>query len=178
MGRNKALLPIEGKLLWQRQHALLVSAGASPVLISLRQAEDWVPPAFRVILDSSDAGPLGGLRAALHAAATTHLMVLAVDLPLLPATWFERLCARCEPGVGAIGQHANGSFEPLAAVYPREIQHLVEDGLRRGQYALQALAERGVAAGQLTPVRITTQREIWFSNWNSPEDVKPGPAGV
>lgn len=171
MGTNKALLPHNGQLLWQHQYELLNACGASPISISLRQPEAWVPTTMRTVIDLDEAGPLGALRAAFLAANTSHLIVLAVDLPAVPVAWFEKLCARCEPGVGAIGVHPDGNFEPLAAVYPIALRRTVEDGLRRGQFALQAMANRGVEIGQLDPVRITASRAEWFKNWNTPEDV-------
>ena len=171
MGRDKALLPWAGEPLWQRQWALLAAAGADDRWLSARPDQTWVPPDLPAVHDAvTHAGPLAGIAAALERMHGTHLMVLAVDLPQMDVAWFERLRARCAPGVGAVGRR-DGWFEPLAAIYPRELARPAVAALIRGEYALQRFL---VAAGPaMTAVDIGDDETGWFANWNERDDVSP-----
>ncbi|MEI6862701.1 MAG: molybdenum cofactor guanylyltransferase [Verrucomicrobiota bacterium] len=176
MGRDKALLPASvGQPLWQRQLDVLARAGAGELLVSARPEQTWVPPGVTRVTDAvPGAGPLAGLVAALACCRGTHLLVLAVDLPALPAEWFWELQRACTPACGAAGVQTTGSdgeaFEPLAAIYPRELAAWAEAALARRELALQPLLQRAVTAGLMQAVPITTERTAWFENWNHPED--------
>ena len=166
MGTDKALLPVDGMALWQRQWAVLARTRASEIILSVRHEQTWAPAGVNVVRDAlADAGPLGGIAAALEKMRQTHLIVLAVDLPQMQPVWFERLKELCEPGVGAVGL-CDGFYEPLAAIYPRE---LVADAVRRltrGEYALQRfIAAAGTA---MKAVEIGKEEAAMFENWNEP----------
>jgi molybdopterin-guanine dinucleotide biosynthesis protein A len=171
MGCDKALLPLGGEPLWRRQWTLLATAGANDRWLSVRPDQTWVPPDLPVLHDAvTNAGPLAGIAAALERTRGTHLMVLAVDLPQMRAAWFERLRAHCAPGIGAVGRR-DGWFEPLAAIYPRELARPAVAALIRGEYALQRFL---VAAGSaMMPVDIGDAEAGWFANWNERDDVSP-----
>jgi len=166
MGTDKALLPVAGRPLWQRQVEVLRAAGAGEIIFSARPEQTWVPAGARVVRDPvPDAGPLSGIAAALAMCGETHLAVLAVDLPRMEPAWFARLLATCTPGVGAVGRR-DGFYEPLAAIYPRELLPAAEAALTRGDYSLQRLLTG--AADQFHVRDIKDQEAGWFENWNEP----------
>lgn len=175
MGRDKALLPAPhdgGLPLWERQWDALRQAGARNIYLSARPEQAWThaaraKPGFGgVVYDAlPGCGPLVGITAALERANGAHLAVLAVDLPRLPVAWVSQLVARCTRGVGAIGRK-QGFFEPLAAVYPREMMWLAWEALTRGDYALQRLVAMGVERGLMHVVDIEESQVGWFENWN------------
>ncbi|MDP3068908.1 MAG: molybdenum cofactor guanylyltransferase [Opitutaceae bacterium] len=172
MGRDKALIEIEGAPLWRRQRAVLAASGAGEILLSARPDQTWVVEAARefaaVVSDPvPDAGPLAGIVAALAAAKSPHLAVLAIDLPRMDAVWFATLAARCAPGRGAVGRRGE-FFEPLAAIYPREIAPLARAALSRGEGSLQRLLTAAVAAGLMQAVEISAAEAGRFTNWNEP----------
>lgn len=170
MGRDKAMLPVDGGPLWRRQWDLLAAAGASERLLSVRGDQAWVPAEVATVRDAvPGAGPLAGIAAGLAAMRGTHLLVLAVDLPRMEAAWFERLAAGCSPGIGAAGWH-DGFFEPLAAIYPRELAAPASAALARGEYALQRFI--AAAGPALRRVDIPAAEASWFANWNEGD---PGP---
>ena len=89
MGTDKALLPVDGMALWQRQWAVLARTRASEIILSVRPEQTWAPAGVNVVRDAlADAGPLGGIAAALEKMRQTHLIVLAVDLPQMQPVWF------------------------------------------------------------------------------------------
>lgn len=167
MGRDKALLPIGETMLWQRQWDLLENAGVKDRWLSARAEQTWVPDGIAVVRDGvTGAGPLAGIAAALEQMNGTHLLVLAVDLPRMQVAWFDRLKSLCSPGVGAVGRR-DGFYEPLAAIYPRELARDAVARLIRGEYALQRFI---AAAGDvMKSVEISAREAAWFTNWNEPE---------
>jgi molybdopterin-guanine dinucleotide biosynthesis protein A len=171
MHRDKALLEQDGRLMWQRQLDLLRQTGAAEIFLSAREAQTWAETAegfTAVVRDPApDAGPLGGIAAALERATAGHLAVLAVDLPRMQAEWFAQLRSQCAPGGGAVGR--NGKFfEPLAAIYPRELLPLAQAALENRQLSLQKLLGAGVEQGLLRVWDIGDAERALFTNWNEP----------
>ncbi len=171
MRRDKALLPHEGGLMWQRQLDVLDRAGAKRVFLSAREDQTWAAdaPGFAgVVADASpDSGPLGGIVAALEQSGAGHVAVLAVDLPQMTPEWFMALRADCAPGRGAVGRNGKW-FEPLAAIYPRELLPLARAALERRELSLQKLLTAAVAQGLLHVREISAGEAAWFTNWNEP----------
>lgn len=168
MGGDKALLPFEGRALWERQWALLEEVGVAQKFLSARADQDWVPEGITVVRDGlTDAGPLAGIAAALSQAETTHLIVLAVDLPQMQAVWFDALREDCAMDVGAVGKR-DGLYEPLAAIYPCSLRESAEQALQSDDRSLQrfiARADVAMKSREISP----TQAGL-FANWNRPSD--------
>jgi molybdenum cofactor guanylyltransferase len=184
MGCNKALLACEGLPLWQRQYALLNQVGVSECAVSVGAGCSWRPEGVPLVVDRcADAGPLGGIEAALSwcqgtSPAATHLIVLAVDLPRITASWFLSLAQICSIGKGAVGQwHDGGYFEPLAAIYPRELAVEVATALQAGDLSLQHLMAAAVHQGRMAVCEIGPADAALFANWNRPEDLAEGLKG-
>ncbi len=171
MRRDKALLPHEGGLLWQRQLDVLDRAGARQVFLSAREDQAWARDArgfARVVRDASpDSGPLGGIVAGLEQSGQDLLAVLAVDLPQMTTEWFTALLADCAPGCGAVGRNGKW-FEPLAAIYPRELLLLARAALERRELSLQKLLAAAVAQSLLRVREISADEAPLFANWNEP----------
>lgn len=176
MGSDKALLAMpDGRVLWERQYAVLKEAGAAEIFISARPEQMWVPATLNVVRDAvADAGPLAGIVAGLERAAHAHVAVLAVDLSAMRAEWFAGLLARCAPGMGAVGRRPAredgdaGFFEPLAAIYPREILPAARAALARGEVSLQRLLGGGDARHFVSVRDISATDAAMLANWNEP----------
>lgn len=168
LGQDKALAEVSGQdllaraiqLLRPRVHEVLLACGPAPRYESrgLRLAVDGAP----------DLGPLGGLRAALEAATTDWVLLLACDMPTAEAAVAALLCA--EPGTDQVlyFEHEGPDEplpEPLCALYHRDVLPAVEAALARGRRRMisfwpdvrrRALRPPGSAA---------------FHNVNTPEDL-------
>ena len=170
MGRNKALLRIDGEPLWQRQLRVLKEAGADPV--RLVQAPGQRTLIRGVLRDTvRNAGPLAGLHAALaQCCVAQHVAVVAVDLPYIEPEWFTRLAKLCGPGIGAVARTREG-YEPLAAIYPCEALDEVEARLTGGEFALQALIKALVRSRRMRVLRLKTAECRQLANWNTPGDM-------
>jgi len=176
MGRDKALLKIDGAPLWQRQRDLLRTTGAREILLSARPDQAWAARAagFAAVLHDAlpESGPLVGITAALERSAPAHVAVLAIDLPALQPAWFARLAADCDAGIGAVGRRGE-FFEPLAAIYPSEMKWLAWEALARGDFSVQRWVAAGVAQGALRVREIDAAMAPMFANWNRAEDFRP-----
>ncbi len=179
MGKDKAALVVNGQPLWLRQVGVLRAAGAATVGIVRRADQPPLPldEGIPLWVDAvADAGPLAGLHAALTACRTDWVAVLAVDLPRIDAGWFAGLAGLCGSGRGAAAQHADGAFEPLAAIYPRAALAEVTTRLRGPDFSLQALAAALFARQLLARVPLPDADRWRLENWNTPADAIPSPA--
>jgi len=176
MGRDKALLSLDGEPLWLRQARVLREAGAITVGV-VRQREQTplaVPTGIALWHDAvGGAGPLAGLQAALGAGETERVAVLAVDMPRIDAGWFRWLLGFCAPGGGALARHLNGGYEPLAAIYPcaalAEVTRRLTTG---GERSLQSLVDRLIGDGLMTSVPLPPDDAWRVANWNTSAEVE------
>jgi molybdopterin-guanine dinucleotide biosynthesis protein A len=182
MGTDKANLALaDGELLWLRQWRILGEAGIARRWLSVRADQAWVPADVSVVRDAvPDAGPLAGILAVGAAGDGTHVVVLAVDLPEVPVTWVSALMARAKPEHGVVGRWSDGTYEPLAALYPREWleEWRMKFGVAASPPGLQALLREREEAGGVVVIPLGPEHARWFRNANTPEDLRPFPAPV
>lgn len=120
-------------------------------------------------------GPLGGLHTAVTWAAEEDLagvVVVATDMPFVPASLVVDLAARLEPGVAVVpASHGPRGFEPLCAAYAVECLPAIRAAVERGDRAVisffTAVEVRVVA---LAEVSAHGEPETMFFNVNRPED--------
>jgi len=176
MGRDKATLKIQGEPLWLRQLTLLQKLGPKALWVSARTAPTWLPPNVELLLDEPPSrGPLSGIARALERIETTHLLVLAIDLPEMSSGHLQKLAACAIPGRGVIpasSQH----FEPLAAIYPKSAAAAAARALVDGKLALQFFATALLEAGLATEYRLKEEEGALYRNVNTPADLAGGPA--
>jgi molybdopterin-guanine dinucleotide biosynthesis protein A len=142
----------------------------------VRVEQKWPPlDVTRVVDATPDLGPLAGIAAALAKTRYSHLLVLAVDMPRVPLAWFARLRERCAERIGVVGVRADGSFEPLAAIYPQAMLSMVRAAISDRELSLQKLIARAAEEGFLRVQEIPESEAAWFENWNDPADVSGRP---
>lgn len=171
MGRDKALIPIDGVPMWERQLSIVEQLAPAQVFLAGPPRAQWDATRYAVIDDAApDAGPLGGIVAALRCCNTSRLLALAVDLPNITAAYLQELLARSSSDVGIVP--GNGDYlEPVAAIYPTRCLLAAEDALQRGVHSLQRFAARGVAEGWLTERLVAAEDAPLFLNMNTPDDL-------
>lgn len=176
MGRDKALLTVSGVPLWWRQRDVLAGAGAAEIFLSARPEHEWAygAPGFNAVLHDAlpDCGPIIGVTAAVERASHGHIAAVAVDLPRMTAAWFLRLLATCKPGVGAVGRSGN-FYEPLAAIYPREMKWLLWETIASGNYSFQTMLAEAEKAGLVRVLEIAAEEAPLFANWNESDALAP-----
>jgi molybdopterin-guanine dinucleotide biosynthesis protein A len=171
MGSDKATLLVNGEPLWARQIRLLRSMNPREIFVSSRAEPDWLPEGVGAVIDQTPSrGPLSGISAVLKRISTTHLLVLAVDLPRMTSAHLASLWAMAESSHGVIP--FNGDyFEPLCAVYPREAGSVARGILAGTDFSLQNFAHVLVSRGLACPYSISAEAAPLYLNANRPDDL-------
>ena len=172
MGQDKALLPWpdSGVLLWQRQLGVLEELKPAEIFWS-GAPRPGLPAHVRLVADAiEDAGPLAGISACLNVLRSDLLVVLAIDLPHMNASFLQSLLARCSRTRGAAARHG-GYFEPLAAVYPKGLHALAAEHLSQKRHALQDLIREALGQGLMEEVPLSESDVPLFKNVNAPDDL-------
>lgn len=173
MGRNKALLPFQGKPLIQRVIER-VQPAADELFIVTNEPAAYQSLGLRLIPDvRTGLGPLGGLQAALQAATHAAVAIVACDMPFANASLLvaaARILEQENADV-VIAETAEG-LEPLHAVYRRH------SCLPKIEAALAAHQHRMISWFADIKVRRLTSGELErydpeglaFWNVNTPQD--------
>ena len=173
MGRDKATLSIDGEPLWQRQLQALRQLAPTVLWISTRAQPLWCPSEIEAVLDEPPSrGPLSGLAAGLRRLQTSHLLVLAIDLPRVSVGHLRKLWGLAEPGKAVIPLNAD-YFEPLCAVYPAEASPIAQHALSAGDFSLQHLASTLLSASLGRAYAVPPEERPLYLNLNRPADL-PG----
>ena len=87
-------------------------------------------------------GPLAGIAAALAATRSPWNLILACDLPYLSPGWLGWLLERAmKSSAQAVIPRTKRGLEPLAGVYRRECDRVIEAALARGERKVVAVLE-------------------------------------
>ncbi len=141
-GQDKSHLVVEGRTIIVRQVEILQRV-ASTLFVVTHQPDRYRDQPVTAIPDRVPGiGAVGGIDAALHAAAPAHeyVIVIACDLPLLTADLLTRLVELSADRDGAWVQTARG-VEPLVACYRTAVRDRVAAYIQAGQRRASGLAE-------------------------------------
>jgi molybdenum cofactor guanylyltransferase len=172
MGLDKATVNFRGEPMWLRQIECLRQTGVEEILISARSDPAWRPVGTTFVADTPPSrGPLSGLAAALAAMRGSHLLVLAVDMPLMKPFVLKRMSENIGPGRGLLPTIA-AQAEPLAAIYPRESLPIVLQMLTTDSFVMRRLAENLTAAGLLAVFQVPETDVEFYRSLNNPADLQ------
>jgi len=170
MGHDKATVTFRGKPLWQIQLNTLQNLRPHEVFISARFAPSWRPPELQFVPDEPPSrGPLSGVAAALGHIATGHLLVLAIDMPLMTGEYLRSLCDQIEGERGVLPM-IDGRAEPLAAIYPQNAHIDFVAALSGTEFSLQSVTKNLTESGKLRPIPVIKKDEELFRSFNQPAD--------
>ncbi|MFL6290792.1 MAG: molybdenum cofactor guanylyltransferase [Thermoanaerobaculia bacterium] len=159
MGRDKALLEVEGETLLSRAARKLREV-CDEVLIA-DAGRNRLPGS---VPDGPGQGPAAGILGAAHARPGERLLVLAVDLPRVPVSLLAELAG--SDADLAIPRWERG-LEPLCALYGPAALAALEERVGRGRLDLRTLAE----TPGLRVLYLEKPGEV-FLNVNRPEDLR------
>jgi molybdopterin-guanine dinucleotide biosynthesis protein A len=174
MGRDKATIELDGRQLWERQLELLRALRPDKIFVSARSTPSWLPDTVELLLDDEPSrGPLSGLTKGLITMRTTHLLVLAVDMPFMTADELSILCERVCERRGVVPAIANRA-EPLAAIYPAEAATDFQDALAGSDFSLQPLVRKLAEVRKITHWPVAKESAYLYRSVNEPSDFKEG----
>jgi molybdopterin-guanine dinucleotide biosynthesis protein A len=170
MGIDKATIEIDGTTLLDRAIARLAGV-CDPVLIAPGGLTLDVDAHFLVPDTLPDAGPLGGIVAALQRSPHPRLAVVAVDMPWLDAALLSLLASRIGDHDIALCETQRG-MEPLHAIYAQSALPAAAAALQSPDRSLRGLIRR------LRSVRVSEAEwrvagfsERFAANVNTPADL-------
>jgi molybdopterin-guanine dinucleotide biosynthesis protein A len=169
MGVDKASLRLAGASLVEQTAARLREVTAE-VLIADRGL--GLAAGYRSIADGPGAGPAAGILGAAAACPGRDLLVLACDLPRVPAALLRRLASPF--GQDACVPRWRRGVEPLCALYRPAALTAIADEVRAGRFALHSTLHRGDLAVEILEGRTLEAfgpPEQVFLNLNTPEDL-------
>jgi molybdopterin-guanine dinucleotide biosynthesis protein A len=139
MGRDKALLPIEGSLLVERTAEVVRAAAGSVTLIGAPGR--YAQLGFTVLPDLVDGGgPICGLLTALKATRADWNLVVACDMPRLTAGFLSDLLAAAKQlGCACLAPQTSSGVHPLCAVYHRRSVDTVEFAIQHKSFKMHDL---------------------------------------
>lgn len=170
MGRDKALIEIDGRTMLDRSIELLRPHCREVLVIGdpLKYA-----PAHAAVLpdDAPGQGPLGGVLTAMRHARYVRLLVLACDLPGVNERLLFRLKDALLDGVDAAVPQHHGFIEPLASAWHRHGIEALEVCVAQGRLKMSdALATVNTAWLSVTPGEDGWPADL-FRNLNRPDDL-------
>jgi molybdopterin-guanine dinucleotide biosynthesis protein A len=169
MGRNKALLELEGQTLIARVLDSL-SPLCDELIVSTSDVELYNGLPVQVVTDVFPGrGALGGIHAGLMAMRNEQAVVVACDMPFINLS-FLRYMAVVSPGYDVVVPQLGEYYEPLHAIYSatcREpVVQLLSEGPRRVVDLYSRVRVRKVTAAE---VRLF-DAELSFFNVNTPQE--------
>jgi molybdopterin-guanine dinucleotide biosynthesis protein A len=171
MGRDKALLELNGVALVVRAARLLETVVGTPAIIGAPERLGGL--GFTVKPDDwPGTGPLGGIATALHASNAAWNLIVACDLPYLTRAWLEHIVARAlaSPADAVLPMNERGA-EPLCALYQKQCEPVVRAALERGtRKVTDGLAGLRVESIAPTEWKAFDSDGLLFKNMNSPAD--------
>lgn len=172
MGQDKAQMQLGSETVLQRIVTRISPAVDSVTLVGARQ--DYAGISLPKVADVHEKwGALGGIHAALSAAKTDWVIVIACDLPFVTRDLFERLKSFVDESFDAIVPiQPDGRTQPVCALYRRKpclprIEELIHTGEHTPRALLENVRTRYV---QLAELGDLPGVENFFVNLNTPED--------
>ena len=178
MGADKAFLQLGGRTLLDRALDVLRTLTPDCHIVGSGAKFELFGPVLEDIYQ--DRGPLGGIHAALSASTKDLNLVLAVDLPHVPAPFLEFLVDRArKSGAVLTVPRAGGGWQPLCAVYRRDFLPVAEQALNAGKNKIDPLFERvSLAIVEESDLKKTGFSEKIFQNLNTPAEFESAAKGI
>ncbi len=139
MGTDKGLCLLRGRPLIE--HAIdLLRPFCSAIILSAPH-DAYSKFECRVVPDVYPGiGPLGGLYSSLCASVTNFNLVIACDMPMVPAGLISMLMNQVED-YDAVVPCYNGRIEPLCAFYNKKLSEAFDHSVRNKKYKLQEIIQ-------------------------------------
>jgi molybdopterin-guanine dinucleotide biosynthesis protein A len=169
MGRNKALMELDGRTLLSRILDKLARL-CDELIVSTNHVEPYRGLEARVVPDVIPGrGALGGVHAGLAAMRNERALVVACDMPFLSLSLL-RFMAGVSPGYDVVVPRVGQYYEPLHAVYSAACAGPIEQLMAGGPRRIVSLY-RHVRVREVTEDEVRLfGADLSFANVNTPSD--------
>ncbi len=138
MGKDKASTLLHGKPLLQ--HVLVqVEPLFSDVLISVRELRADIVNQ-QIVDDSTDRGPMVGIKAALEQVQTPWIFVIGCDMPFVSTELIQQLALHRD-GHQAVVTHVFDRPQPLFGFYSKSCLPLMAERIEQGERSMIRLLD-------------------------------------
>jgi molybdenum cofactor guanylyltransferase len=172
MGSDKASLPWGNSTLLKHQADTLRATGAREWLLSCRSEQEFTLHGFKRVTDTEPGGgPMAALANAWNHTQAEVLLVLAVDLPLVPAVWLKQLAILADREGQSILPAREAHYEPLSAAWHRSCLPHMHFALNSKQRSFRFLCTELATHGKLRKIVAGEKEAGWLTNLNRPVDL-------
>ena len=163
MGRDKALVEVEGIAMVVRVATALRAAGCEPVFAVGGDQRALEALGVQSVADGFPGeGPVGGVISAFEACHPSEVVVVACDLPYLTADTLRAVIAGRGSAQASVA--FTGRVQPLCVVWSRPALDTIRGVFATGERRLGAVLE------QLRTIEVAVNPQD-LANVNTPDDV-------
>ncbi|HEY5521892.1 MAG TPA: formate dehydrogenase accessory sulfurtransferase FdhD [Desulfuromonadaceae bacterium] len=172
MGRNKALLEVDGTPIITRTYRTLAGLFHEVIIVTNSPHDYDFLPCRKVPDIYPDCGSIAGLHSALAHSSTADSFVTACDMPFLDPAIISHLCdIQKEEGCDAVIPFSEGGQEPLHAIYSSDCKDVFEDAIQKGERKiLDILGRMNIRQVSHDEVQRFGGQATSFLNVNTPEE--------
>lgn len=172
MGRDKGLVQLDGRPLVEHVRRASMGVGQQVFLVTNRP-EAYAFLGLRTASDREPGrGSLEGLRSALSAGRSEHVLVVACDMPFVRPALLRHLAAQAGSADAVVPRY-QGQLQPFLALYSRRCLPAVEQALCEERLEVRVvLQELNFAVVEESELRAHDPRGLSFYNLNTPEDLE------
>ncbi|MGG7448865.1 molybdenum cofactor guanylyltransferase MobA [Kosakonia oryzendophytica] len=166
-GKDKGLLELNGKPLWQHVAQRLAPQVENVVISANRNLDIYRASGLTVVSDSMNdfPGPLAGILSVMQQIASEWFLFCPCDTPYVPENLFARLRDQRQQAP-AVWVHDGERDHPAIALINRRILPALQDYLARGERRVMVfMRESGGHPVDFSDVKIA------FANVNTPDDL-------
>lgn len=172
MGKNKALIEINGKRIIDRTVSLFREV-FDDVLLVTNTPLDYIELKVRIVTDLvSGKGSLGGIYTGLFFSSSPKAFFVGCDMPFLDRRVIQYFLSLAQTA-DIVVQRTKDYWQPLHAIYPRTLLKPIERLLQQGELKIiktyQGMRVREVTGEELK--RFDPDLHT-LSNFNTPEELK------
>ncbi|MEI6704200.1 MAG: molybdenum cofactor guanylyltransferase [Deltaproteobacteria bacterium] len=171
MGRNKALLEINGSSIIARTYRALAGLFHEVVIVTNTPNDYAFIPCRKVPDIYPGIGSVAGLHSALAHSTTGRTFVTACDMPFVDPIIIRHLCDLQLDEYDAVIPFSEGGQEPLHAVYTSKCKDVFEIAIKNGERKiLDILARMNTRLVTWEEMKAIVGSTAAFLNVNTPEE--------
>lgn len=181
MGKNKALIEVEGKPLL-RHVADKAAKVADEIIVAIGRTDELdrfakvLPPSAKVLRDAREGqSPIIGMSTGLEALKSSYTVILPCDTPLVKKEVLEFLFCRASNADAAIPRWPNGRIESLQSVYRvKTMVRATREALKAGELSPVNAIKRLDKVNYVSTeeIKVIDPELLTFLNVNTPKDLR------